>query len=121
MLVQLLGKHGMSARLVRYDEASRQRIGALDVTGIAMACVCYLDISGNPAHMRHLVGRLGERLPEGAPVLVGLWSAEDTTSTDAQAKAIGASYFVGSLERAVSACAEAARRAGHRDVGHRDG
>ena len=66
MLVQLLGKHGMPARLVRYDEASRQRIGTLDVSGVAMACVCCLDIAGSPAHMRYLVRRLGERLPDGA-------------------------------------------------------
>ncbi len=117
MLVQLLGKHGMPARLVRYDDASRQRVGALDVSGIAMACVCYLDMSGTPAHMRYLVRRLGERLPDGAPILVGLWSAEDPVLKDDQVKAaVGATYLVSSLERAVSACAEAARLAGHRQM-----
>jgi predicted PurR-regulated permease PerM len=122
MLVQLLAKHGMPARLVRYDEAARQRIGTLDVSGIAMACVCCLDMTGSPAYMRYLVQRLSERLPDGAPILVGLWSAGDPILKDDQARAaIGARYLVATLEQAVSACAEAARRAGHRDTGQQRG
>jgi hypothetical protein len=50
ILVQLLGKHSMGGRLVGYDEVSRNNIGTLETTGIAMVCISYLDISGNPAH-----------------------------------------------------------------------
>ncbi|MDB5394146.1 MAG: family transporter [Rhodospirillales bacterium] len=117
MLAQLLGKHGMYARVVPYHEVSHQRVAALDVSGVAIACVCYLDMAGSPAHMRHLVRRLRQRLPQEAPILVGLWPAEDPVLKDEKARgAIGADYFVGSLEQAVSSCAEAARKAGHKGV-----
>jgi predicted PurR-regulated permease PerM len=39
ILVQLLGKHGMGGRLVGYDEVSRNNIGTLETTGIAMVCI----------------------------------------------------------------------------------
>ncbi len=117
MMVQLLGKHGMAARLVRYDEVSRQRISSLDADGVAMACVCYLDISGSPAHLRYLTERLRQRLPQGAPVLIGLWADEDATLKDDKARnVIGADYLVSSLGQAVSACADAARSAGHSQI-----
>jgi hypothetical protein len=115
MLVQLLGKHGMDARLIPYRDVSRQHITALDVTGAAMACVCYLDIAGAPANMRHLVSRLRERLPQDAPILVGLWPPEDPMLKDEASRSlIGADYLVCSLGQAVSSCAEAARKAGHK-------
>jgi hypothetical protein len=37
MLAQLLGKHGLKARIVPHEAVSRTRIAALDVAGIAMA------------------------------------------------------------------------------------
>ena len=55
MLVRLLGKHGMGGRQVGYGEVSREAIQDLDMTGVAMACVSYLDISGTPAHLRYLM------------------------------------------------------------------
>ena len=112
MLVQLLGKHGMRAYLVSYDEVSREKIGLLDVTGAAMACISYLDISGNPAHLRYLMRRLRQRLPHGAPILVGLWPAEDSTLKDEKTRAtIGADYFTSSLAEAVTSCSQAALKA----------
>ncbi len=111
MLVQLLGKHGMGGRLVPYTAVGRDLIDTLDVTGAKMACISYLDISGNPAHLRYLMQRLRRRLPKGAPILVGLWPAEDSTLKDASVRGqIGADYFSSSLADAVSSCAEAASR-----------
>ena len=113
MLVQLLGKHGMGGRLVAHDDVSRERIEALDVTGVKMACISYLDISGSPAHLRYLCQRLRRRLPDGTPVLVGLWPVEDSALKDTQLKAqVGADYFTSSLAEAVSRCAAAAVEAG---------
>jgi predicted PurR-regulated permease PerM len=115
MLVQLLGKHGMGGRLVGYGEVSRETIQDLDMTGVAMACVSYLDISGSPAHLRYLMQRLRQRLPTGAPILVGLWPAEDSTLTDrAIQQSIGADIFATSLAGTVSSCVEAARTAAGR-------
>ena len=112
MLVQLLGKHGLGAHLVPYEAVSRDRVETLDVAGVAMVCISYLDISGSPAHLRYLMQRLRRRLPEGTPILVGLWPTEDAALTDKTTQAgIGADYFTSSLRDAVNACLKAARAA----------
>ncbi len=112
ILAQLLGKHGLGARVVGYDEVSRERIASLDVSGAAMACISYLDISGSPAHLRYLMRRLRDRLPRGAPILVGLWPSGDSALSDEKIRAaIGADFFTSSLTEAVTACAQAAHAA----------
>ena len=111
MLVQLLGKHGMGARLVGYGDVSRDRVTTLDVTGVAMVCISYLDIAGSPAHLRFLIRRLRARLPAGTPILVGIWPAQDPTLHDkAVQQAIGADYFTSSLSEAISCCVTAATK-----------
>jgi predicted PurR-regulated permease PerM len=106
MLVQLLGKHNMSSRLVPYAAVSRGNIQELGTEHAKMACIFYLDISGNPPHLRYLLQRLRRRLPSGAPILVGLWPANDSALRDPEIRAqVGADYFVCTLAEAVSACA----------------
>ena len=51
---------------------SRERIAALDVSGVLAVAVIYLEVEGVPAHLRTLLRRLHDRLP-GVPVVVGLW------------------------------------------------
>jgi hypothetical protein len=112
MLAQVLGKHGMGARLIGYEEVSCEQIDTFDVTGAAMASIAYLDISGNPVHLRYLMLRLRQRLPPRIPILVGLWPADDATLKDARPRtAVGANYFTNSLEEAITSCAEAAHAA----------
>ncbi len=112
MLVQLLGKHGLGARLVGHTEVTRDSIERFDVTGAAMACISYLDISGSPAHLRYLVRRLRQRLPRGTPILVGLWPSGDAALSDkATQGAIGSDYYTSSLLEAVNACTTAAKAA----------
>ena len=92
MLSQLLGKHGLGARMMPHEAASREAIGELDVTGTAMVCISYLDIAGSPSHLRYLMQRLKRRLP-GVPILVGLWPSEDEVLTSDRVRAvIGADY-----------------------------
>ena len=111
MLVQLLGKHGMGARLIGYSEVSRENIGGFDVSGAAMACISYLDITGSPAHLRFLIQRLRQRLPRGIPILVGLWPAADSALSDKAVQTmIDADYFTSSLGQSVTSCVEAARK-----------
>ena len=111
MLAQLLRKHGLGARTLPFEAASRERIRALDPTGIAMVCVSYLEISGSPANLRYLLRRLRDRLPN-APILVGLWPAEDEIMhEDRQRAVIGADYYASSLNEAVEACLQAAHAA----------
>ncbi len=111
MLAQLLGKHGLHARTAPHEAASREEIGSLDVTGIAMICISYLDIAGSPSHLRYLMQRLKRRLP-GVPILVGLWPSEDEVLTSDRVRVvIGADYYSTSLREAVNSCVEAARKA----------
>ncbi|WP_336491962.1 AI-2E family transporter [Methylobacterium nigriterrae] len=107
MLAQLLSKHGLGARVVPHEAVSRGKVRNLDVSGVAMVCVSYLDISGNPAHLRYLLRRLREKVP-GRPVVVGLWPAEDAILTDQELRReVGADYYVISLRQAVETCLEA--------------
>ena len=113
MLAQILGKHGLGARVVSQSASSRGHIEALDVSGVAMVCVSYLEASGSPSALRYLMRRLRQRLP-GVPVLVGLWQADQATLADDRLHAaIGADHYVTTLRDAVNACviaAEAARQ-----------
>lgn len=117
MLAQLLEKHGLGARVASYHAASRDAITALDVTGTAMICISYLDIRGNPSHLRYLLQRLRRRVP-GIPILVGLWPADDEVLRDKQLQtAVGADHYVTSLRAAVDACAAEAQKRGSNSVG----
>ena len=58
MLAQLLGKHGIGAQAVPHTAVSRSRVAELDPDRVAMVCLCYVEVSGNPAHLRYLMRRL---------------------------------------------------------------
>jgi hypothetical protein len=109
MLAQLLHKNGLRARVLRHQAASRTHIGTLDGQGVAMVCLCYLEIGGTPSHLRYLLRRLRQRLP-AARLLVGLWPTEQAILTDDRLRAaVGADLYTCSLREAVEACLEAAR------------
>jgi len=108
MLAQLLGKHGLGTRIVPHAEVSRSAIYNLDVAGVQMVCICYLDIGGTPAHLRYLLRRLRKHVPN-APILVGLWPADDPIlKTESLRTAVGADYYVSSLRDGVVCCLKAA-------------
>ncbi|MCJ2024733.1 AI-2E family transporter [Methylobacterium sp. J-067] len=108
MLAQLLRKHGLGARVTSYQSASREGIRELDLSGVAMVCISYLDITGNPSHLRYLLERLKRKAP-GVPVLVGLWPTGEKVLTDAAlGREVGADAYVSSLREAVDACLKVA-------------
>ena len=109
MLSQLLHKNGLNARVLQYDAASRPHIGALSRDGVAMVCLCFLELAGTPSHLRYLLRRLRQHFPE-VPLLVGLWPAEQAILTDDRLRAaVGADFYTSSLRDAVEACLETAR------------
>ena len=109
MLSQLLHKSGLTARVLSHEAVSRMRIGTLDGQGVAMVCLCYLEIGGTPSHLRYLLRRLRQRLPN-ARLVVGLWPAEQAILTDDRLRAaVGADVYTSSLREAVEACLEAAK------------
>jgi hypothetical protein len=80
----------------------------LEVGDVRMICISYLEIAGAPAHLRYLLRRLRQRAPD-APILAGLWPADDTILKEEKLRAVvGADYYVTSLREAVQRCLEAA-------------
>jgi len=113
MLAQLLGKHGLGADSVTHETVSRANIAALKPDDYAMVCISYLEISGTPSHLRLLIRRVRQRMPNAA-ILVGLWPSEANVDADDGLRAsVGASHYVSSLREAVNACLEAEERARH--------
>jgi hypothetical protein len=85
------------------------RIGMLDGQGVAIVCLCYLEIGGAPSHLRYLLRRLRQRLPN-ARLVAGLWPTEQAILTDDRLRnAVGADVYTSSLRETVEACLEAAR------------
>jgi predicted PurR-regulated permease PerM len=105
MLAQLLVKHELGARVAAHEAASRDGIASLELEGVAMVCISYLEITGTPAHLRYLIRRLRVRLAIGTPILVGLWPAEDEVRREqALQSLVGADYYTSSLGEAVEIC-----------------
>ena len=107
MLAQLLRKHRIGARIVGSEAVSRESIGTLDLDGVAMTCVSYLDTGGNTSVLRFLVRRLRLRLP-GVPVVVGLWGADPdpAAATEPAVAMPGADHIAYSLRETVELCLE---------------
>ena len=110
MMAQLLGKHGLGTRVMPHEAVSRSRIIGLEVQDVKMVCISYLEIAGTPAHLRYLLRRLRQRAPD-APVLVGLWPADDAILKEERLRAVvGADYYVSTLRETVLCCIKAATK-----------
>jgi len=103
MLVQLLDGAGTAARAIPARAVSREGIASLDLAGIDVIAVSYLEVKGSPAQLRYLVRRLRERAP-AARIVVGLWPQGEAALSDAQIqRTLGADRYVGSLATALAA------------------
>jgi predicted PurR-regulated permease PerM len=105
LLSQLLGKHGLRARVEHAEAIASSRIIHLDTGGVAMVCLCYLDVASR-AHMRYAIRRLRVRLP-GALIMLGSWGGDHEGSLFDTAKP---DMLATSLSAAVRSAWEAARR-----------
>ena len=102
MLVQLLGQHGIDARRIPNAAVARETIATLDLTGVNVIAISYLELMGSPAKLRYLVRRLRERAP-AARIIVGLWPQGEAALSDVAIQhALGADRYVGSLADAVA-------------------
>jgi hypothetical protein len=111
MLAQLLTKEGIRVRVVPSSAASAPHISRLDVTGVQMVCLSYLE-PGGFTHARFLVRRLRRKLPR-APIVVGFWtlSEEDAKRRRDAHQETGADAVVTSLRQAVDHVSAAAKEA----------
>jgi predicted PurR-regulated permease PerM len=71
LLVDMLSKSGIGARVVSSDETSATHIRELDCTGVQLTCVSYLE-PGTFKNARYQVRRLRKRMP-GVPVIALFW------------------------------------------------
>ncbi|GAC1572499.1 MAG: hypothetical protein NVS3B5_01390 [Sphingomicrobium sp.] len=102
MLAQVLRERGVSAKALRYEEASRANIADLDLSNITVIALNYLELTGSPAQVRYLIKRLRQRAPH-AVVVAGLRGGDDIALADESLQqTIGADKYAASLEEAAS-------------------
>ena len=110
MTAQILGKHGLPARVAQHDAVARTAMPSLDLDGVALMVVSYMEATGSPAHLRSLLRRLRRRLP-GAPIFLALWSADVPPDPERNLRAIeGTDDQANSLREVIILCVEAAER-----------
>jgi predicted PurR-regulated permease PerM len=110
MAAQLLGKHGIGARILPHAATSALRLGDLPVEGVAAAGIFCVGLSGSPAHIRYLSRRLRSRLP-AALLLAGFWREEAAMAEPAHGMEAIDIRLV-SLRQLIADCVEAASQAG---------
>jgi len=109
MLVQILEKHGIGARLESQETVLSSRVVQLDGVGVRMICLAYLDVGNSAARLRNSIRRLRRKIP-AATILACLWGHEgDESEQEALRAELGADLYASSLRRAVRMCVDAAR------------
>jgi predicted PurR-regulated permease PerM len=78
LLVHVLHREGIGARVISAEEVSPNNLPKLDVDGVKVICVSYLD-PGNYKNARFLVKRLRRRMPEAHPI-AGFWGSAENDS-----------------------------------------
>jgi hypothetical protein len=78
LLVDMLEKYGVGALVVSSDQASAAQIESLDVTGVQVTCLSYLE-PGTYKNARYQVRRLRKHVP-GIPVMAVFWGLGDDHS-----------------------------------------
>ena len=111
MLVHLLETHGIAARAESGDILAPRRIARLDLEGVRLVCLSYLDAHLSPAHVRFAVRRLRRRLPN-AVILAGFWMTQaDAGRLRELVAEVNADACATTLMEAVEACLETSRSA----------
>jgi predicted PurR-regulated permease PerM len=111
MLGQLSTSHGIAARVEAAEALSNTNIFRLDITGVAIVCLIYMDASG-PAHMRYSVRRLRRKLPK-ATIILGCWMKDmDPEWLEKLRDSAKADLAAASVGEALKLCIEAAGQEG---------
>lgn len=77
LLVDMLSKYGIGARVTSSEETSAANIRELDCDGIRLTCVSYLE-PGTFKNARYQVRRLRKRMPD-VPVMALFWGLADSS------------------------------------------
>jgi len=103
MLGHLTTAHGLSARVEGAEALSVANVFRLETTGVAIACLIYLDANG-PAHMRYSVQRLRRKLPEAKIILCCLMKDMERSRLEQFREAAKADSAAASFGEAVQLC-----------------
>ena len=78
IVAQLVQRRGLGARAEAADALSISRFFSLDMKGVALVCLCYVE-SASQAQMRYAVRRLRRKLPD-ATILMALLGEENSAA-----------------------------------------
>jgi predicted PurR-regulated permease PerM len=110
LLAHMVEKRGIGSRVVSASEVSPPQLARLDVAGVQVVCVSYLD-PGNYKNARYLMKRLKKRMPQVHPI-AGFWGyAESDSHYLDSLEAMEMDDVVSSLSQAVERILVLARRA----------
>jgi len=109
VLAQLLGKHGIGARVIPWEAVSIGNLSLLDPTGVEMLCISCLDPRLS-THVRYLVRRLRRKFPK-ATIVVGFWTQNTDTIRHEIIAGTGVELLVSSLGEALELVCRTAREA----------
>jgi hypothetical protein len=110
MLAQILGKHGLPTRVAQHDAVTRAALATLDGGGVAIVAISYMEATGSPAHLRTLLRRLRQKMPNAMFVL-GLWSSDAAPEPERDLRGIeGADVTTASIRDIVTLCVETGQR-----------
>jgi hypothetical protein len=91
------------------DSTARVKIGALDLSGLAMICLCALEVGSQAAHLRYACRRF-RRVAPGVTLLVVFWPDSADASADRRLReVVDADLYAGSAREAVQICLDQAR------------
>jgi hypothetical protein len=110
ILAQLLQRSGIASRLVSYQAIGSSAYGSLDLDGVGLICLSYMNPS-SLAHARYAIRRL-RRLTH-VPILVGIWSPDAAAlkspdviaATRSDLSATSLQQAIEEIERALSTAA----------------
>ncbi|HEY7689664.1 MAG TPA: AI-2E family transporter [Dongiaceae bacterium] len=112
MLAQLLGKHGIGARVIPWEATSTGNLALLDATGVEMLFISCLDPRLS-THVRYLVRRLQRKFPK-ATIVVGFWTQSTESVKQEIIAGTGVELLVSSLREALELVGRMIGEAGER-------
>ncbi|HVR66297.1 MAG TPA: AI-2E family transporter [Verrucomicrobiae bacterium] len=99
MLAQLLGKHGIGARVIPWAATTAGNLSLLDEAGVELLFISCLDPRLS-THVRYLVRRLRRKFPK-AKIVVGFWTQTTDTIRQEIIDGTGVELLVSSLGEAL--------------------
>jgi predicted PurR-regulated permease PerM len=104
ILAQLLRRQGLQVQVLAKDAVSRATIAHFDPKDARILCICYVDDFGSPSHLRFLLRRLRQRVPE-AFLMALVWPSDHPVLRDGSLRAsLGADQYLSSLQHAIETC-----------------